>query len=280
MSQKVLKHIQVHMPFHYLREKYLPLLLAERINPEVAINHRDLDSYPREAFREVGEKLQAAGLRVTIHAPFLDLRPGAIDPEIRRVTVKRLADALDLAGYFHPVSVVCHAAFDERYYLSGEEQWLSNSLETFQTLLSRAEALSCPICVENVYETTPVMLKRLLDGVNSPYLRFCFDTGHHNVFAVAPVDVWIDTMSPYLAQLHIHDNQGIRDQHLPPGEGNFPFANLFAMLKEYNLNPIITLETHSMENFRKAMVQIEAAGWLPLPGEGTAPDGTRGEMNP
>lgn len=280
MNHSVLKHIQVHMPFHLLREKYLPLVLAERINPEVAVSHRDLDGYPREAFREVGAKLQAEGLQVTMHAPFLDLRPGAIDPEIRRVTVKRIAAVLDLAVFFRPLSVVCHAAFDERYYLSGEEQWLSNCLETFQAILPRMEALHCPICVENVYETVPGMLKRLLDGLNSPYLRFCFDTGHHNVFAEVPVDAWIDALGPYLAQLHIHDNQGVRDQHLPPGEGTFPFQKLIGLLRERKLTPIITLETHSSENFRKAIAQIDALGLLPLSGEGVVPGGVQGEMNP
>lgn len=268
MSGDVVKQIQVHMPFHFLREEYLAAVLAERINPEVAINHRDLDGYPREAFREVGEKLQEAGLRVTIHAPFLDLRPGAIDPQIRRVTTARIRAVLDLAGFFRPVSLVCHAAFDERYYLSGEEQWLHNSVETFQSFLPRARELHCPICVENVYETEPTMLRRLLDGVSSPYLRFCFDTGHYNVFSAAPVGSWIDMMSPYLAELHIHDNQGIKDQHLPPGEGNFSFPDLFAMLRKRKLTPIVTLETHSVEHFRKAVARIDALGLLAPHDEG------------
>jgi sugar phosphate isomerase/epimerase len=267
MSGDVVKQIQVHMPFHFLREKYLSTVLAERINPEVAINHRDLDGYPREAFLEVGEKLQEAGLRVTLHAPFLDLRPGAIDPKIRRVSIARIMEVLDLAVFFRPVAIVCHAAFDERYYLSGEEQWLQNSVEAFQSFLPRARELNCPICVENVYEKDPTMLRRLLDGVSSPYLRFCFDTGHFNVFSAAPVGTWIDVMSPFLSQLHIHDNKGIKDQHLPPGEGTFSFPDLFAMLRKRKLTPIVTLETHSIENFRKAVARIDALGLLPLHAE-------------
>jgi len=276
VKRDVIAEIQVHMPFHFLREKFLSTVLTERINPEVAINHRHLESYPREAFREVGRQLQEAGLRVTLHAPFLDLRPGAIDPKIRRVTADRIAEVLDLAGYFRPSSVVCHAAFDERYYLSGEEQWLHNSMETFQAFLLRAEELACPICIENVYETEPAMLRRLLDGVSSPFFRFCFDTGHFNVFSEAPVGSWIEVMSPYLGQLHIHDNQGIKDQHLPPGDGKFPFADLFAMLRKRRLKPIITLETHSIENFRKAVEQIDVFGWLPLYDEGVDPSAKQG----
>jgi len=264
------------MPFHFLREKFLPTVLAERINPEVAINHRHLEDYSREDFREVGGKLQEAGLRVTVHAPFLDLRPGAIDPKIRRVTVDRIAEVLDLAGFFHPSSVVCHAAFDERYYLSGEEQWLHNSMETFRALLPRTEELACPLCIENVYETEPTMLRRLLDGVDSPFFRFCFDTGHFNVFSEAPMGSWIEAMTPYLGQLHIHDNQGIKDQHLPPGDGKFPFADLFAILKKRKLKPIITLETHSIENFRRAVEQIDVYGWLPLSNGGVVSSGQQG----
>jgi sugar phosphate isomerase/epimerase len=268
MNRCLFPYIQVHMPFHLLRETYLPLVMAERINPEVAISHRDLDECPREVFLEIGGKLQEAGLRVTVHLPFLDLRPGAIDPMVRRVSKERIGDALDLSVFFRPVSVVCHAAFDSRYYPSDEEQWLNNSLETFRSFLPRARTLACPICVENVYETTPVILKRLLDGVNSPFLRFCFDTGHHNVFSEVPLEDWINTLSPYLTQLHLHDNQGSRDQHLPPGEGNFPFGDLFTMLKKRNLTPIVTLETHSLENFRKAVARIGESGWFPLKAAG------------
>ena len=74
-------------------------------------------------------------------------------------------------------------------------------------------------------------------------------------------------MSPFLSQLHIHDNQGIKDQHLPPGEGTFSFPDLFAMLRKRKLTPIVTLETHSIENFRKAVARIDALGLLPLHAE-------------
>ncbi len=183
------------MPFHFLRETFLSTVLAEGINPEVAINHRHLEGYPREAFREVGLKLQEAGLRVTIHAPFLDLRPGAIDPKIRRVTADRIAEVLDLAGFFSPSSIVCHAAFDERYYLSGEEQWLHNSVETFRAFLPRAEELACPICVENVYGDGADDAEKTSGRRRLSFFRFCFDTGHCNVFSDAPM-VPIDVMTP------------------------------------------------------------------------------------
>ncbi len=272
MEKDIMDKIQVHMPFALLRGKFLSMVLSEGINPEIAISHRDLDRCSRDEFSEVGRTLSRTGRRVTLHAPFVDLRPGAIDPEIRRITRERISRVLDLAGFFHPLSVVCHAAFDARYYYSGEALWLKNCVETFQGFLPRMEALACPICVENVYETEPTMLKRLLDEVSSPYLRFCFDTGHCNVFGTVPFGLWIDTLGSYLTEIHIHDNDGTEDRHLPPGDGGFPFADLFAVLRRRKLAPVVTLETHSLEHFRKALSALKNMDFPSSLPTGGAPD--------
>ena len=48
-----------------------------------------------------------------------------------------------------------------------------------------------------------------------------------------------------LGEIHIHDNDGTTDQHLPVGEGNFPFRELLALVRRKNLRPILTIESHS-----------------------------------
>jgi len=257
--------IQVHVPYRLLRTSFIDAIIAAKINPEVAINHHDLDHVPLDEFRKTGAKLLEAEVRVTLHAPFVDLRPGAIDSGIREVTRKRIQALLDIAVFFRPVSVVCHAAFDERYYWSVEERWLKNSIETFQSFLPGLHNLSCPICLENVYESEPMVLQRLIEGINSPLIGFCFDTGHYNIFSRSPLESWMETMAPYLKQLHIHDNWGETDQHLPPGEGSFPFEELGSLLAGKNITPVITLETHSMEDYERALPKLDALGLPFLP---------------
>ena len=120
----ILQKIQVHVPFHLLREKPvlrtappsgnhggLPLrrgrppclpeglgsgiegllqrVIRDGLNPEISFNHIDLERYQAADFREVADRLVDSGLSVTLHAPFMDLRPGALDPRIRQVTVDR-----------------------------------------------------------------------------------------------------------------------------------------------------------------------------------------------
>jgi sugar phosphate isomerase/epimerase len=255
--QDILKKIQIHMPFHMLRDRYLPMVLKERINPEISFTHETLDRFRPDDYRKVAAALLDAGLTTTIHAPFMDLRPGALDPKIRRATVHRLRQVFDLAPDFRPRSIVCHPSFDKRYYVSTEAQWLEKSVATWRPFLALAEAMDTLIALENVYETDPYLLEELLCSLRSPHLCFCFDTGHFNAFAEAPLDDWITRLGPLTGQLHLHDNHGITDEHLPPGEGNFPFRDLLRKLKEMGKKPIITLEAHSEKHLWRSLENIK-----------------------
>jgi sugar phosphate isomerase/epimerase len=188
----------------------------------------------------------------------MDLRPGALDPKIRRVTTDRLRQVFDLAPDFRPRAIVCHPSFDGRYYVSTEALWLENSIATWRPFLTLAAAMDTLIALENVYEKDPRLLKELLCSLRSPHICFCFDTGHFNAFAESPLEDWISRLGPLTGQLHLHDNHGITDEHLPPGEGNFPFHELLHKLREMGRKPIITLEAHSETHFRQSLKNIKA----------------------
>jgi sugar phosphate isomerase/epimerase len=255
--QDILKKVQIHMPFHMLMDRYLPMVLKERIHPEISFSHETLDRFRPDDYRKVADTLLDAGLTTTIHAPFMDLRPGALDPKIRQATVGRLQQVFDLAPVFRPRSIVCHSSFDERYYVTTEALWLKNSIATWQPFLALAEAMDTLIALENVYETDPKLLKELLCSFTSPHICFCFDTGHFNAFAKAPLEEWISQLGSLTGQLHLHDNHGTTDEHLPPGEGNFPFSDLLRKLRDMGLKPIITLEAHSEKHLWRSLENIK-----------------------
>ena len=256
--REILKKIQVHVPFYRLRENLLPMVIREGINPEISFNHRDLERFQTIDFKETADRLADAGLSVTFHAPFLDLRPGAIDPRIREVTVDRLRRVFELIPLFRPRSIVCHPSFDEKYYVSGEKQWLANSLETWNCLIGYIQGTETIIAMENVYERGPRQLRPLLDALDSSRVRFCFDTGHANAFGSAPYGEWLEMLGDRLGEIHIHDNDGTTDQHLPVGEGNFPFRELLALVQQKNLRPILTIESHSDASLRRMLENIRA----------------------
>ncbi len=254
----ILKAVQVHMPFNFLHDTFLPKVIKEGINPEISFNHYTLDRFKKEDYIRVAEQLLEAGLTITFHAPFMDLRPGAIDPRIRKVTSARLNQVFDLVPYFQPLSVVCHASFDKRYYVSSENIWLENSIDTWKHFVARAMEMNTIIALENVYEGDYQQLGLLLNAFASPHICFCFDTGHFNVFSVTPLEEWMNGLGSRIGQVHIHDNNGRLDEHLPVGDGNFPFQKFFGLLHEKNITPILTIEPHTAKHLRRMLENIKA----------------------
>lgn len=253
----MLKDVQVHMPFHLLYSRFLPMVIRERINPEISFNHASLERFDRKAFVELAGRLLDEDLKITFHAPFMDLRPGAIDPKIRQITIDRLKQVFDLVPFFRPLSVVCHPSFDQRYYVSSEHLWLENSIDTWRKFLKMADEMNTVIALENVYESDSHHLCLLLQAIPLPRLCFCFDTGHFNVFSRMSLETWVKNLGARIGQLHLHDNNGTLDEHLPVGEGTFPFQELFRMLHEQGLNPIITLESHTEKDLWQMIENIK-----------------------
>jgi sugar phosphate isomerase/epimerase len=260
--QDILKQLQVHIPFDQLLQKHLDKVLREQINPEIAFTSAVLDHFTNRDYDATGKILREAGRFVTFHGPFMDLRPGAIDPKIRQASLERFRRLFEIAASFRPQSIVFHPSYDEKYYVSSGRKWLGNSIDTWAQLVPLAEGLDARIALENVYEADPGYLGLLLDALPRKRVGFCFDTGHFNVFSGVPLEVWMDRLGSRLIEIHLHDNQGGLDEHLPVGEGTFPFLRLFAILKERKLRPILTLEAHSEKNLAKTLANIKALGLL------------------
>ncbi|MFW6289247.1 MAG: PAS domain S-box protein, partial [Spirochaetota bacterium] len=72
----------------------------------------------------------------------------------------------------------------------------------------------------------PVKLAELLREVGSPWVRMCFDTGHARV--VGPVPGMLAHCRDVISYLHVHDNDGRRDNHLMPGDGSIRWVKMDA----------------------------------------------------
>ena len=259
--QDVLKKVHVHIPFHYLPE-FQALVLQKQMNLEIYFNSDALNQLNKSECRKTAELLNSASCKVNLHAPFMDLRPGALDEKIRRVSIERLKQVFELIPYFNPLRIVCHPSYDSRYYVSCDEEWLENSAATWLELIGLIRGTGTIIALENVYEREPSVLRRLFELINSDDICFCFDTGHFNVFGRAPLGAWLAEMGKYLGHLHLHDNHGRFDEHLPVGSGTFPFAEFFQKLKDIKVQPLITLEAHTQADLWQSLENIEKMGIL------------------
>ena len=247
--------IFAHVPYSSLRQ-HLDFILERRVNPEVFFNGDALDSLVPEELASVAGSLAAGGLKTTIHAPFMDLNPGSPEQLVRRVTAQRFDQVLDAAEILKPVVMVFHPGYDRWRYGDNQETWLGNCIDSFRPVVERAERIGCTIAVENIFEEEPSTLKGLLDAFDSPILRHCFDVGHWNLFHKVGMEEWFDQMGAYIAEVHVHDNHGRRDEHLPIGEGNIEFDLYFRLMKQYAPQAVYTIEAHSRDKVELAMARL------------------------
>lgn len=250
------------MPFDLL-PRFQKMIIRKRMNLEIYFSHSTLNKLDKKKCRQAAELLINSGIKITFHAPFMDLRPGALDEKIRLASVNRLKQVFDLIPYFQPLKIVCHPSFDKLYYVSCDEEWLEASTATWLTLIALIEGeAKTQIALENVYEWEPSILRRLFERLDSDRICFCFDTGHFNVFARSELKVWFDELGKYLGHLHLHDNYGGKDEHLPVGRGTFPFSEFFQKLREIKAEPTITLEAHAEDNLWESLTNIKKMGIL------------------
>jgi len=248
--------IHVNVPYSLLRSR-IDFAVKNRIHPEIYFSGEDLDICQEKDVKDLAEILQRNELHITLHGPFMDLSPGGIDRRIKEVTLERFARTLELARFFHPKMIVFHPGYEKWKFDGDVNLWLKNSLETWSPLVEEAGKRGLTLAIENVFEETPDPLKTLLEEIDSPHFRFCLDTGHHHLFSKAPLSLWFEALGKYLGEVHLHDNHKEMDEHLPMGEGEFDFEQLFVLLSEFKLSPIYTIEPHKEDHLWRGLEAVK-----------------------
>jgi sugar phosphate isomerase/epimerase len=252
----MLKKVQVNVPFPLLLG-HLDAIIALGLQPEIYFNGAVLDHLSRRDIEKAAGALRKADRSITFHAPFMDLNPGAVDERIREVTAFRFGQLLDAAADFHHRVIVFHPGYDRWRYDGDVDLWVEKSLLTWKPLTQRAESLPVRFALENVFEENPSSLKKLFDALNSACVGYCLDAGHGNIFSEVPIGQWIEMLGPRLFEMHIHDNHGRADEHLPVGEGTIDFAGIFSAVQTQDLHPICTIEPHLEEHLEPSLRALE-----------------------
>ena len=250
---------QIHIPFRKIDE-HLDFILENRLDLEIYINSGSLDTLTDSGINELKKRL-GYGPSITIHGPFMDLSPGAVDSKVREATLDRFFHTIELTRPLSPKAIVFHSGYEKWKYGLKPEIWLEKSLLTWRTIHQELSgAKTAPkIAIENIFEDEPSTLAKLMEGLRAEGLHgygVCFDTGHFNLFSKAPLSDWLSALRPYIIELHLHDNDRLSDAHRPIGDGTFDFRELFASLND-DVERIHTIEAHSPEDALTSILRLE-----------------------
>lgn len=138
-----------------------------------------------------------------------------------------------------------------------EQKNLDENVEYFKPIIEYAEKWKVGIALENMSSRLRKAehLNYLVDKLDSPCAGICWDTGHAHI-AGQPQGDSIRLMGHRLHALHIQDNDGVTDQHMPPHFGTIDWNEVMTALKEINYPGDFTFEAHMI--VRKVPAGCEA----------------------
>jgi sugar phosphate isomerase/epimerase len=192
---------------------------------------------------EVRRWIAASGLQVVGHtAPFLPL--ASAYPELEQAARALFKHTLEVFSELEVELVNFHPTMRG---LRGKDAGERNA-EAVAEVAARAAELGQRIMVENMGGGfgTPEELRPLLDAADNVW--FHLDIGHANVRPYGqPVRLasLLEAFGDRIAHVHLHDNKGRYDDHLPLGVGTLDFRDAARRLRATGWDGTLTLEVHS-----------------------------------
>ncbi len=204
-----------------------------------------LDSNWQEVLEDHQRKLRNFKGTISLHGAFMEVTVHSRDNKIRKVAEGRIRQNLEIAKALNAKYVVFHGNFNPLIRHEGyKKNWIKQNAIFWSGVLEKYDIV---VLLENLWEPTPELFKKLLDEAGSPCLKICFDTGHANIFSKVPVEEWFAALGDGIAYIHVNDNKGDVDLELVPGEGNINWREFSHLIEQYRIAPEIVFEVGTLQ---------------------------------
>ncbi|NMC75848.1 MAG: sugar phosphate isomerase/epimerase [Candidatus Methanofastidiosa archaeon] len=230
----------------------------------VSENNHAIDEETLPAIKEI---LASYKLNYTVHSPFSDINISSLNKSIRRESIHQVKYSIfavhEIGGKiltFHPGR---HSAATSKSN-EGTKKILFESLKEISDFNKN---YGVTIALENMpdtFITTMKVSKEVLEVLEEKRLsgiKHTMDVGHLETNNV-DIGEYIHDLREYLVHIHLHDNFGEFDNHLPIGEGNINFSKIFRALDDIKYKGRIILEMTRTEDILKSRAFLNEKKFL------------------
>ncbi len=240
------------------------------------VSHLEMDLFAREQrldlltpnrIRKIKELAREAGISMSLHLPYC-LNPAALIPEISQAGMDYFKRAFGLAAALGVRWVTAHPGY---YQGLASWEWMRREAMSclagfLREILAICEETGIAIALENnagspengqffSLGSSVDDFRLLFEQLGSPYLRMCLDTGHANTAeGVLP---YLDAFPDKILNIHIHDNNGIIDDHLPPGQGTIDWRAVCDRLARSSFKGVLSIELLRDDDKRHAVEYLK-----------------------
>ena len=144
----------------------------------------------------------------------------------------------------------------------GDEETAERNWQLYTGLIPVLRETGVTVCLENLFvsgargnrgqgywpghcsdaQEAAALIDRLNEAAGQESFGLCLDTGHLNVLRIDP-RVYIPQLGSRIKALHIHDNNGMTDQHLAPYNGIIRWEDYLTALRDVDYQGDLSFET-------------------------------------
>jgi sugar phosphate isomerase/epimerase len=201
------------------------------------------------------KEFSEVGVRFTVHSTYDGVNIACADEGRRRASLAAVKESMDWAAELEALNVVVHPGVADEPGMV--EECFERNLESLLELKDHSSSRGVRMSIENDIPhrrgllVGPKDFERLykLAGGRFPLV---LDVGHAHLSG--QTDGFLQAMKDEIVEVHVHDNEGERDQHLALGEGRVDFSKL----KPLFLKPSILFTVESVYDPFGSYSRLEA----------------------
>jgi sugar phosphate isomerase/epimerase len=196
------------------------------------------DYADRVMVREIATWFSDTGVAATLHQPIFTREQSEnwsrhVSPTLSLIAPEKthrieamdeVKRSLEVAEQISIAAITLHLGLKDDPW---NERAIENSLTAIEHIHTYARPLGVKVLLENLQNdvTTPEHLLEILRIGHFDDVGVTLDLGHANLSDTG-LDHAFEVLGQRIGELHVHDNHGVRDEHLWPGSGEIDWTKI------------------------------------------------------
>ena len=177
------------------------------------------------------EALESFSLKYSVHGLITDVNIASIHDTIRSASVELHRKAVEASAIAGASVYVVHPGFTSwPFYRDQALHALDKSLVDLRLM---QDEFGISICVENMPKSDWLFYS--CPGLDLRGLGTVLDVGHANT--CGSLDAFLAKQD--ISHVHLHDNAGCSDDHLPLGQGSIEFGPVLEMIRTRGISSVL-----------------------------------------
>ncbi|MDM8517160.1 sugar phosphate isomerase/epimerase family protein [Desulfobacterales bacterium HSG16] len=208
---------------------------------------------------DITNALKSNEMELVCHLPTF-VYTADLTESIRKASLDEMCHSLEAASELGAIKTVLHPSM-----ISGLGRFMTDTvkklaMEAFEIIVNRADKLGICLCIENMlspygYYYEPEEFAILFRQFPQTMLNLDVGHAHIDCYGIERILDFIKTLGYLIGHIHVSDNFGQDDDHLPIGGAVIDFPKVIKEIKKIGYNDTITLEifTEDRKDLKKSL---------------------------